>query len=224
MIATVNGFEVSRLRVTRPRKGRATLEALVIAEPGSIAKEQAVRCSVGGVTVFTGRAREADRAAGTMKVVARDAPGLETVVPPKFYRQADEGLVARDVLREVGETPDVTLTTAVPFYVRRRCKASDVLADLLRDSGELWRTRPGGAVFVGKEGREPFGQVFKWGETLYDFDPVTQTYRAALTPGLEAGALVTLEPYHERRTALVDRLEHVIEGGEVFTKLWTIPG
>lgn len=224
MIASVNGFEVSRLTVTRPRKGRSTLEALIIAEPGSIKKEAAVRCSIAGTAVFTGRASEADRAAGTVKVVARDAPGLEGMVPPRFYQDADEGLVARDVLREVGEQGDVTLPTPVPFYVRRRSKASEVLADLLRDSGELWRTRRDGRVFVGVEPREPFAPVFRWGESLYDYDPVSQTYRAALTPALEAGQLVTLEPYHERRTALVDRLEHVIQGREVFTRLWTIPG
>jgi hypothetical protein len=164
---TVNGVTAIRAHIVRPRigpwiadvavstsdaqsfQGAVTIE---LPDAGLSFKGDAHRSGVHHETVFL-------RAVG-------GAGGLDTVLPPKAYRQASLRIALQDIVAGAGETLSGAcdagvLATILPFWSRPQQTARRALFSLLQAVGSpAWRILPDGTLWVGPE---------KWDLAQVDF-------------------------------------------------------
>lgn len=220
MTATVGGAVATRVRLRRSRFGRATLEAAFVPdEPLDPLEGGAVALDLGGARVFTGASYRGGLDGGVARVRAREAPGLERRLPPRFYDLTDARLVARDALREAGEAGEVALSAALPAFVRVAGTAAALLSRLCERERAVWRTRPDGTVYAGPEPDAP-EVALAWGDEAIGRRPEDGAFELLLRPALLPGARVRVDAPGGVAAGRVDALEHTLERGEARTWIW----
>jgi hypothetical protein len=156
--ATLNGRPILTGRITLPRSGvwvaNLTLDGPDAASSGQVAVQVGKQLTLSGTIVrsgtFAGKA--------TMLVVGGKGK-LRTPLPGKDHLGAPLSVVLGDLCTEAGETlsptcdADVLALVATPSWVRAGGPAADALGRVLADAGSdiVWRVRPDGSVWVGRE-------------------------------------------------------------------------
>lgn len=220
-LAVINRIPVVRLSVVRRRSGRASVQATlgVGLEDAGLSLEAPVALEIGGVTAFEGSTWRLGRAGGLAVLTARDGAGLEAVLPPKYYKDTTFNLVATDILREAGERGVVNLPGEFARYSRLEAPGYRALQALLFEQiGANWRTRLDGSLVVGAH--DPGAASLEWGEDLLGSNPERNRFEALISPSLEPGMTLTVNPYGEARTGVLQMLEHCIDGARSRTYLW----
>lgn len=227
-VAKLNNLDVLEACVTRPRFGRAVLEATLADSLQNTKLEQSgpARFDLAGTSgVFAGEVVRLGRVGGVTRVRALEASKLDAIVPPKFYRNADANLIASDILRECGvDKNDLQLGAVFVSYTRKASTGMTALNDLCKTVGANWRSTPTGILAyreipVSREPR-PRANPLVWGDTLLKFNPETLEYTCLVRAGLVPGMIVSANPYGEARDITIDRAVHSVCAGVVRTCVW----
>lgn len=141
--------------------------------------------------------------------------GLDKIAQAKHYRHGPTvGLVARDLLSEIGEQLAPTsdsgvLSSSLTKWTRTKAPAIDLLGSLTDQAGAIWRTLADGLIWIGKD---------LW-------TPVLVEDWTLIGGSLEAGRLVigaerlTLDPGQELDGLRVRSLRHLVLPGSSRTTL-----
>ncbi|MDX2122965.1 MAG: hypothetical protein SF070_18135 [Gemmatimonadota bacterium] len=153
-ILTANGVAVAEGTLNVPRTGRpaALLSLATALPPAEVGGAVTLRFETGQEFAMTCTRTGPEKGGQQVRVVGGRGK-LETVLGPRFYQGIPAQLAILDILNEAGETPGaVDAPELFTAYVRQAKPAWVELhraLDLL--PGRVWRVRPDGAVFVGRE-------------------------------------------------------------------------
>lgn len=208
---TLNGAPVLSGKISMPYQGRWTARL----QTSSGAKLTGVaRIADQTGAVFQGGFRRAGAVAsrGYSRIVA--APGLHTVQDPQHFQKSTIGQAFQAILTAAGEKADPFIfptTTATPLaFWSTVLGTGGANLQILAEKNELiWRTRPGGSVWLGPDAeslRSPAPV------TVIDADPSGDCY-------LVAPSGLWLQPGMVQSFGKVVRVEYMI-GEHLRAKVW----
>lgn len=212
---TMAGARVLEMRIARPRTGAWTAD--VVLDTDAPPTGRVVLAAADGSASFAGTVASAeDRFGHVAARVCGGAHGLSTALAPAYYRGATVRLVVADLLRAAGETlagdSDAGILGAgLAVWTRAAAPAATALAAVLAPSGAVWRVRPDGALWIG---REAWPTVSVAGDVM-----ATDPENGALTLGTDAVpfALAPGSVFDGRRVSYV---EHELTGDRTQTRVW----
>lgn len=203
MNATINGLDVTSLRLTRPAQGIWVLSAEVASEDevtGALTLEQD-SVTMSGTIVRSGVV------AGTCRIEAVGGKGgLRSEVPARSYQGVTSKAVLSDLIAAVGEQLDASssraaLSVTLPYWTRAMGTASSALATLVDALGARWRVLPSGLVWVGSE---------SWPKVADSFDFIEVDRDPGAGNVLIAPESIALGPGVTLGSDRVGRVEHVL--------------
>lgn len=211
-VATVNGSAVIRGRVHLQRVGVWFADLAV--DRLSLVTGAAEVVFGDGALVLRGTATRTGTFQETAILrVVPGAGGLPLDTKPKFWRNIPARTVLGDILSQVGERLADDCSQAVDQQLTAHCQTqattAAALAALSLRVGCLWRSKPDGSVWVGRE---------TWPEVEPPGESVAEDPRAASEAwGVEAPTVFPGMSINGRRVSVV---EHQVGPSEIRTVVW----
>lgn len=209
-IAEVEGFACVEARLSLPRAGVWTLDA-VIDTADSLSGS--VSATVGALAL-TGTVLRAEVFLGSLRVrIVGGAGGMSSRATPKFWQQTTLRSVASTMLSLAGESLDSTsaLTAWAQWYAVGSGSVGSELSKIAAQQGSacVWRVLPGGSVWVGEDS----WSASDADDVELDRDPIDRV----LVLGTESPSLLPGTTYSGLR---IDLVEHIVKPDAVRTLAW----
>jgi hypothetical protein len=218
--STVNGVNVMKGRIQRPRVGNWVAELVADAQDTSSLQEGTAASLVtdGGTFTFTGTILRSDAYAQNVSLrVVGGSNGLANLTKPRFYSGVPVSQPLGDALSDAGETLSgasipAQLSQGLAFWTMVQQQASQQLSLLANAAGGgcVWRVMPDGSVFFGVDGFSP--------TALSDYELISYLPLEKLQE--IASEAPTINPGESFNGFNVSTVEHVLRAEDSRVRLW----